>query len=209
MSSVHFGNVMKNWKKRTFDIVFSLLGVVLALPLFLIISILILMDSPGRILFRQRRVGQDGKLFNILKFRTMSHSDKGSLLTLAEDDRITKVGRFLRKTKLDELPQLLNVLKGDMSFVGPRPEVPYFVAKYTDSQREILKAKPGITDLASIEYRDESELFSEDVDAESFYVEQIMPKKIELNKEYLKNMSLKTDVGIILKTLKVIIGGLR
>lgn len=200
---------MKNWKKRTFDIVFSLLGVVLALPLFLIISILILMDSPGRILFRQRRVGQDGKLFNILKFRTMSHSDKGSLLTLAEDDRITKVGRFLRKTKLDELPQLLNVLKGDMSFVGPRPEVPYFVAKYTDSQREILKAKPGITDLASIEYRDESELFSEDVDAESFYVEQIMPKKIELNKEYLKNMSLKTDVGIILKTLKVIIGGLR
>lgn len=200
---------MKNWKKRTFDIVFSLLGVVLALPLFLIISILILMDSPGRILFRQRRVGQDGKLFNILKFRTMSHSDKGSLLTLAEDDRITKVGRFLRKTKLDELPQLLNVLKGDMSFVGPRPEVPYFVAKYTDSQREILKAKPGITDLASIEYRDESELFSEDVDAESFYVEQIMPKKIELNKEYLKNMSLKTDVGIILNTLKVIIGGLR
>lgn len=200
---------MKNWKKRTFDIVFSLLGVVLALPLFLIISILILIDSPGRILFRQRRVGQDGKLFNILKFRTMSHSDKGSLLTLAEDDRVTKVGRFLRKTKLDELPQLFNVLKGDMSFVGPRPEVPYFVAKYTDSQREILKAKPGITDLASIEFRDESELFSEDVDAESFYVEHIMPKKIELNKEYLNKMSLKTDVGIILNTLKVIIGGLR
>lgn len=200
---------MKNWKKRTFDIVFSLLGVVLALPLFLIISILILIDSPGRILFRQRRVGQGGKLFNILKFRTMSHSDKGSLLTLAEDDRVTKVGRILRKTKLDELPQLFNVLKGDMSFVGPRPEVPYFVAKYTDSQREILKAKPGITDLASIEFRDESELFSEDVDAESFYVEHIMPKKIELNKEYLNKMSLKTDVGIILNTLKVIIGGLR
>lgn len=200
---------MKNWKKRTFDIVFSLLGVVLALPLFLIISILILIDSPGRILFRQRRVGQGGKLFNILKFRTMSHSDKGSLLTLAEDDRVTKVGRILRKTKLDELPQLFNVLKGDMSFVGPRPEVPYFVAKYTDSQREILQAKPGITDLASIEFRDESELFSEDVDAESFYVEHIMPKKIELNKEYLNKMSLKTDVGIILNTLKVIIGGLR
>lgn len=198
---------MNNWKKRLFDVILSAFGLILALPIFLVISLAIIIDSSGPVLFVQERVGQFGKPFKILKFRTMKDQQTGSFLTRARDARVTKVGRFLRKTKLDELPQLINVLKGDMSFVGPRPEVPYFVKHYTLEQREILHAKPGITDLASIEYRNESELFSGHEDTEVLYLNTIMPKKIELNKRYLENMTLSADIKIIIKTISTLLGG--
>ena len=171
------------------------------------ISILIKLDSKGPILFKQIRVGKNGKPFKIFKFRTMvvDAEKKGMQITVGRDSRITKSGHVLRKTKLDELPQLFNVLTGEMSFVGPRPEVPRYVEMYDENQKSILKVRPGITDLASIKYRNENDLLAKSLDPEATYINEIMPKKIELNIEYLKNMSVLYDIKLIIRTVLVVI----
>ncbi|AOS82759.1 hypothetical protein BIU88_00490 [Chlorobaculum limnaeum] len=194
--------------KRIFDFITSLLGLILLSPVLLIISIAIKIDSRGPIFFRQIRVGQYNKQFLILKFRTMViDAEKiGAQISSGNDPRITMVGRFLRKYKLDEFPQLINVAKGEMSIVGPRPEVPHFVAAYECDYREILKMKPGITDYASIEYKDENELLSVEDDPERKYIEEIMPIKISYYYRYLEEQSFKTDMILILKTIIKIIG---
>lgn len=167
--------------KRCFDIFASLFGLLfLAIP-FVFIAIAIKTSSKGPVYFRQERVGKNGKLFRIFKFRTMvsDAESKGMQITVGADSRITKVGKFLRKTKIDELPQLINVLLGQMSFVGPRPEVPHYVELYTDYQRNVLRIKPGITELASIIYKDENEVLAQSDDPEKTYIEEIMPKKLK------------------------------
>ena len=192
--------------KRIFDITLSLFGLIILLPFMLIIAILIKFDSKGSIFFKQIRVTKGGREFKILKYRTMrAGSDKYSQITVGKDERITKIGSFLRKYKLDEIPQLINVLIGDMSLVGPRPEVPKYVALYTDEQKEILKVKAGITDYASIEFSDENDLLASEEDPEKAYIEKIMPKKIELNKKYILEISILTDIKIILLTIKKIL----
>ena len=192
--------------KRIFDITLSLFGLIILLPFMLIIAILIKIDSKGPVFFKQIRVTKNGKEFKIFKYRTMRvGSDKYSQITVGKDGRITKIGSFLRKYKLDEIPQLINVLIGDMSVVGPRPEVPKYVALYTDEQKEILKVRAGITDYASIEFSDENDLLASEEDPEKAYIEKIMPKKIELNKKYLSETSVLTDIKIILLTIKKIL----
>ena len=172
----------------------------------IIIAILIKLDSRGPIFFKQVRVTKNGREFKIFKYRTMRvGSDKYSQITVGKDSRITKVGDFLRKYKLDEIPQLINVLIGDMSLVGPRPEVPKYVALYTEGQREILKVRAGITDYASIEFSNENDILANEVDPEKAYIEKIMPRKIELNKKYLSEISVMTDIKIILLTIKKIL----
>jgi len=170
------------------------------------IAILIKLDSKGPVFFKQVRVTKNGREFKIFKYRTMKvGSDKYSQITVGKDDRITKIGMFLRTYKLDEIPQLINVLLGDMSLVGPRPEVPKYVALYTEEQKEILKVRAGITDYASIEFSDENNLLSSEEEPEKAYIEKIMPKKIELNKKYLSEISILTDIKIILLTIKKIL----
>ena len=192
--------------KRIFDIISSLLGLTLLLPFMLIIAILIKIDSKGPVFFKQVRVTKNGREFKIFKYRTMKiGSDKYSQITVGKDSRITKVGDFLRKYKLDEIPQLINVLIGDMSLVGPRPEVPKYVALYTEEQREILKVRAGITDYASIEFSNENDILANETDPEKAYIEKIMPRKIELNKKYLSEISVITDIKIILLTIKKIL----
>lgn len=192
--------------KRIFDIIASLFGVLILLPLFIIVSVLIKLDSKGTILFKQVRVTKDGKKFNIYKFRTMQmDSEKEGQLTVGKDNRITKIGSILRRTKLDELPQLFNVLFGDMSLVGPRPEVPKYVSFYTEEQKEILKVRAGITDYASIYFSDENSLLAGQKNPEQFYIDVIMPKKIELNKKYINEISVFTDIKIIFLTIKKIL----
>ena len=192
--------------KRIFDIILSLFGLIILLPFMLIIAILIKLDSKGSVFFKQIRVTKNEREFKIFKYRTMKvGSDKYSQITVGKDDRITKIGSFLRKYKLDEIPQLINVLLGDMSLVGPRPEVPKYVALYTKEQKEILKVRAGITDYASIEFSDENDLLASEEDPEKAYIEKIMPKKIELNKKYLSEISILTDIKIILLTIKKIL----
>lgn len=193
--------------KRAFDIIASTLGlIVLAIPM-IIISILIKLDSKGEVLFKQTRVGKNGENFKIFKFRTMvkDAQSMGRSITVGEDVRITKVGKFLRKAKLDELPQLLNVFSGDMSLVGPRPEVPKYVELYNDEQRKVLAVRPGITDLASIEYRDESKVLAQSEDPDATYINEIMPHKLDLNLEYISKMGFFYDIGLIFRTIAVII----
>ena len=189
--------------KRTFDFLASSLGLCLLSPLFLVVAIAIRLDSPGPVFFRQDRVGKDGENFLIYKFRSMvaNASEIGPLITTAGDARITRVGRFLRRTKLDELPQLLNVWRGEMSLVGPRPEVPTYVALYNERQREVLAVRPGIPDPASIAYSDEEEILGEASDPARIYVEEILPRKLELNLQYIEKMSLPYDVWVIGKTI--------
>ena len=192
--------------KRIFDTTLSLLGLIILLPFMLIIAILIKLDSKGPVFFKQIRVTKNGREFKIFKYRTMRvGSDKYSQITVGKDNRITKIGTFLRKYKLDEIPQLINVLIGDMSLVGPRPEVPKYVALYTDKQREILKVRAGITDYASIEFSDENDLLASEEDPEKAYIEKVMPKKIDLNKKYISEISILTDIKIILLTIKKIL----
>ena len=192
--------------KRIFDITLSLFGLIILLPFMLIIAILIKLDSKGPVFFKQIRVTKNGREFKIFKYRTMRvGSDKYSQITVGKDDRITKIGSFLRKYKLDEIPQLINVLIGDMSLVGPRPEVPKYVAFYTDEQKEILKVRAGITDYASIEFSNENDLLALEEDPEKAYIEKVMPKKIELNKKYILEISILTDIKIILLTIKKIL----
>ena len=192
--------------KRIFDIILSLFVLIILLPFMLIIAILIKIDSKGSIFFKQIRVTKNGREFKIFKYRTMRvGSDKYSQITVGKDDRITKIGSFLRKYKLDEIPQLINVLIGDMSLVGPRPEVPKYVALYTDEQKEILKVRAGITDYASIEFSNENDLLASEEDPEKAYIKKVMPKKIELNKKYISEISMLTDIKIILLTIKKIL----
>ena len=192
--------------KRIFDIILSLFGLILLSPFMIIIAILIKLDSKGSVFFKQVRVTKNGREFKIFKYRTMKvGSDKYSQITVGKDNRITKIGSFLRKYKLDEIPQLINVLIGDMSLVGPRPEVPKYVALYTDEQKEILKVRAGITDYASIEFSNENDILADEADPEKAYIEKIMPKKIELNKKYSSEISVITDIKIILLTIKKIL----
>lgn len=189
--------------KRLFDFTVALLGLILLSPLLLLIALLIKLTSRGPVLFRQERVGRSFRRFHICKFRTMVLDAErlGGQLTAGRDRRITTVGRFLRKTKLDELPQLVNVLKGEMSFVGPRPEVPKYVEMFRDEYVELLKVRPGITDLASLAYRHESDLLGAASDPETLYVREILPDKIRLGREYLRRRSLSLDLWLIFRTV--------
>lgn len=189
--------------KRAFDIVTALAGLVLLSPLFLLVGALIKLERSGPVLFRQERIGRGFRPFYIYKFRTMGHdaSTMGRQITVGNDPRITRVGRFLRKTKIDELPQLMNVLKGDMSLVGPRPEVPKYVNLFREDYVELLRVRPGITDLASLKYRDEGAMLRAAPDADQEYVTRILPDKIKLGKEYVKRSSLFFDARVIGQTL--------
>ena len=189
--------------KRIFDIVCSGLGLMILSPFLLFIAIRIKMDSDGPVFFKQIRVGEKGREFKILKFRTMvvDAEKLGRQITVGNDSRITKIGAFLRKYKIDELPQLINVFKGDMSLVGPRPEVPRYVNMYTEEQRKVLDVKPGITDLASIRYRDENELLGQAENPDEFYINTIMPDKLALNMEYIKKSNVFYDIYIIIETI--------
>lgn len=192
--------------KRIFDFIVSLIALAILLPFFVIIAVFILFDSRGGIFYLQTRIGKNEKPFKIFKFRTMRiGADKKGLLTIGmKDSRITRVGIFLRKYKIDELPQLLNVLIGNMSLVGPRPETPNFVALYSDEQRKVFTVKPGITDEASIEYVNENEILSKYTDAEKAYVEIVMPAKLAINLKYVQHHSFGGDLKIIWKTIRKI-----
>lgn len=195
--------------KRAMDIVLSAFGIAVLSPVLLVIALAIVIDSKGGVFYRQVRVGKDGKEFRIFKFRTMiSDADKrGLLITVGADSRITRVGKILRKTKLDELAQLFNVFIGDMSFVGPRPEVPRYVAMYTPAQRNVLLVRPGITDYASVAYRDENDLLEGASDPERVYIEEIMPAKLELNRQYLSSIGVWTDIKLIFATVLAVVKG--
>jgi lipopolysaccharide/colanic/teichoic acid biosynthesis glycosyltransferase len=194
--------------KRLFDFILSSVGLLLLAPLLLSIALLIKLDSPGPVMFRQERVGRFGKPFRIHKFRTMRHepSGKGLQITVGADRRITRVGNFLRASKLDELPQLLDVWLGDMSLVGPRPEVPRYVAHYPAELREkVLSVRPGITDIASIEYRDESKVLAQAADPEHAYINEVMPHKLALAARYVERSSVWLDAWLIWRTLIAIV----
>lgn len=193
--------------KRLFDIVASGCGLLVLSPLFLIVAIWIKLDSRGPVFYRQVRVGYKNRDFRIFKFRSMRiGSDKGSLVTIGgRDPRITRSGYFIRKYKLDELPQLINVFIGDMSLVGPRPEVRHYVEYWTPEQMHVLDVRPGITDPASIKFRNENELMGQAEDPEDYYINVIMQEKIRLYLEYVESASFWYDIKLIFKTFKVII----
>lgn len=196
--------------KRVFDVLVAGLGLLLLSPLFLLVALAVRLDSPGPVFFSQERVGRHGRLFRIHKFRTMRHDEGGAggaQITVGDDPRITRVGRWLRRAKLDELPQLIDVLAGSMSLVGPRPEVPRYVALYPAATREkVLSVRPGITDPASIEYRDESEQLARAADPEHEYLHVVMPRKLRLAEAYVERASLGTDLRLILRTLATVWG---
>ena len=193
--------------KRIFDIIASGLGLLLLSPLFVIIAIWIMLDSKGPVFYRQVRVGRHNKDFKIFKFRSMCQgADKGSLVTIGgRDPRITRSGYFIRKYKIDELPQLINVLLGDMSLVGPRPEVRHYVNYWTKEQMRVLDVRPGITDPASIRFRNENELMQKADNPEEYYISVIMQEKIKLYLEYVANASFLYDIKLIFETFKVVI----
>ena len=189
--------------KRVFDITAAAAGLILLAPLFAVVGILIKLDSPGPVFFRQQRMGKAFRPFWIYKFRTMIQNapQQEGAITVGEDPRITRVGRFLRKTKFDELPQLVNVIKGDMALVGPRPEVPHYVKLFRKDYEEILKIRPGITDLASLKYRDEAVILAQSDDPEEEYVSRVLPEKIQFAKDYMNQSSFLFDVALIFKTV--------
>lgn len=194
--------------KRLFDFCIAFIFSILLLPIWILIAILLKLDSKGPIFFRQVRIGLNEKPFRILKFRTMitDAEQRGLQITVGGNDpRITKFGYILRKYKLDELPQIFNVILGEMSFVGPRPEVPKYVNMYSAEQRKVFQVRPGITDIASIEYIDENELLKNSENPEKMYIEEIMQDKLRLNLEYLKNRKLISDISIIFKTISKVI----
>ena len=189
--------------KRTFDIGVSFVGLILLSLLMLLAALAIKLDSPGPIMFRQKRIGKGFHPFLIYKFRTMQEaSGRRRSLTVGDDPRITSSGRFLRRTKIDEIPQLINVLKGDMSFVGPRPEVPEFVELFREDYEETLTVRPGITDLASLKYRDEAAVLEQSENPEEEYLRRVLPDKINLSKEYIRRSSFFFDLTLILKTVR-------
>lgn len=195
--------------KRLMDVAISGAALAVLWPALLLIALAIKIDDPGPVFYRQVRVGKNGREFRIFKFRTMivDADKKGLQITVGRDSRITRIGAILRKTKLDELAQLLNVFIGEMSFVGPRPEVPRYVELYTPYQRQVLLVRPGITDYASIAYRNENDLLEGADDPEKMYIEQIMPDKIELNMKYLREISPIADIRLILSTVAAVIRG--
>jgi lipopolysaccharide/colanic/teichoic acid biosynthesis glycosyltransferase len=194
--------------KRTFDIFFALLALLVFLPFGLFLALIIVLESKGGVFYAQERIGQFGKPFKLLKFRSMrQNADKSGLLTVGmKDNRITKSGVFIRKFKLDEVPQFINVLKGEMSIVGPRPEVKKYVDHYNTEQRLILNVKPGITDYASLEYFRENEILGNASDPEKAYLDVVMPDKIRINQKYLSNPSISEDLKIIFLTALKILG---
>jgi lipopolysaccharide/colanic/teichoic acid biosynthesis glycosyltransferase len=189
--------------KRTFDIISSLVVLTIGLPFFILIAFLIGIDSKGGVFFIQQRVGKDNRNFGLFKFRTMrSDSEKAGQITVGgKDPRITKIGYFLRKFKLDEFPQLLNVIKGDMSIIGPRPEVRRYVDMYSKEQLKVLSVRPGLSDFASIEYINENELLGKSENPEKTYIEEIIPAKLQLNLKYIEQKSFSTDIKLIFKTI--------
>ena len=193
--------------KRIFDIFFAFIGIVFLTPFFLIISLLIIIDSKGGILYKQERIGCHGSMFKVFKFRTMRPDSfsKGALTVGSRDPRITNIGYYLRKYKLDELPQLFNVLFGDMSFVGPRPEVKKYTDLYNEEQKKVLSVRPGITDYASIKFRNENDLLSESDEPERLYIDEIMPEKLALNMKYINDNNIFKDIKIIFDTFYTII----
>lgn len=188
--------------KRAFDLLLSVLVLLPLIPVLLFIGFAVFFDDPGPVFYRQIRVGKNARLFRILKFRTMyRNSDRKGLLTVGgRDPRVTRVGYWLRKYKLDELPQLFNVIEGSMSLVGPRPEVEKYVAFYNVDQRKVLEVKPGITDYASIQYSDENELLAKAVDPERMYIDEVMPAKLRLNLDYIRDQGMFTDLKILAQT---------
>ena len=189
--------------KRLFDIVSSGIGLLCLAPVFVVMAIWIKLDSRGPVFYRQIRVGRYGRDFRIFKFRSMRvGSDKGRQITVGErDPRITRFGYFIRRYKIDELPQLINVFLGDMSIVGPRPEVRKYVDLYSEEQRKVFQVRPGITDLASIKYSNENELLSQVDDPDTYYIDVIMPDKLAINLEYIRHQSFMGDIKIIFNTL--------
>jgi lipopolysaccharide/colanic/teichoic acid biosynthesis glycosyltransferase len=201
--------MLNSFIKRSFDLTASTIALFILWPLFVVIAIWIKLDSKGPVFFKQTRVGLNEKNFEILKFRSMSvptsAQTAGLLITVGLDARVTKSGAFIRKTKLDELPQLMNVWLGTMSIVGPRPEVPKYIACYTPEQKKcVLSVRPGITDNASIAFRDENEILGRALDAEKAYIEEVLPIKIALYIDYVKNNSFVKDIQIILKTISIL-----
>lgn len=189
--------------KRLFDIICSFFGLVILSPLFIFLSLWVGLSSRGGVLYKQQRVGLNGRDFTLYKFRSMATgSDKKGLLTVGgKDSRITKAGYFIRKYKLDELPQLFNVLKGDMSFVGPRPEVRKYVDMYSEEQRRVLSVRPGITDIASMKYRNENDLLAKAENPEQYYIDVIMPDKLALNLNYIDTRNFFRDIKLIFRTI--------
>ncbi|MBB6713539.1 sugar transferase [Clostridium gasigenes] len=196
-------NLINRVIKRAFDIIASFIGIVILSPILLGVSIAIKIDSKESIFFKQVRVGKNEKRFNILKFRTMivNAENLGKQITIGKDKRITKVGALLRKFKIDELPQLINVFKGDMSLVGPRPEVPKYVDMYNEEQKKVLKVRPGITDIASLRYKDENDILGKVKNPEEYYINTIMPDKLKLNLEYIEKNNIIFDLFLIIKTI--------
>jgi lipopolysaccharide/colanic/teichoic acid biosynthesis glycosyltransferase len=194
--------------KRLFDLILSIPSIIILLPVFLISAVLIKIETSGPISFNQERIGYDGRPFNLYKFRTMvkDASSTGPSVTPADDPRITRVGRLLRKFKVDEMLQIFNIVKGDMSVIGPRPELQKFVDEFKDDYRKILKIKPGMTDYALIAFRNEEEILSKFDNVEEGYIKEVMPEKIKLYKKYLNEMSLGTDIRIFFKTIMEILG---
>jgi lipopolysaccharide/colanic/teichoic acid biosynthesis glycosyltransferase len=193
---------MYNSSKRIFDIFSSAICLLLFSPVLLFLAVWILADSRGGVFYKQVRVGKNGKEFKLLKFRSMRpNSDKAGQLTIGNDNRITKVGRFIRRTKLDELPQLINIIKGEMSVVGPRPEVPKYVAMYTPEQRKVLQALPGLTDYASIQFINEQTILGAAPDPEKTYITEVMPQKLALNLQYINDRTFFLDIKLIFKTI--------
>ncbi|WP_130482330.1 sugar transferase [Sphaerotilus mobilis] len=195
--------------KRAFDLSVASIALLLLSPLLLGVAIAVRLDSPGPVFYRQQRVGRGGRIFRIHKFRTMAHAPQGGgpLLTVGEDRRITRIGRFLRHSKWDELAQLIDVWRGDMSIVGPRPEVPRYVAHYPEALRtQVLSVKPGITDDCSLDFRDESDWLARSADPERTYVDEILPIKLALQARYVADASLLTDVRIVARTAAVLLG---
>lgn len=194
--------------KRGFDIVASIIGLICFLPLLLLLAVLIKLDSAGPVFFKQKRIGKGFRPFLIYKFRTMVKDAPqiGSPITFGNDSRITRVGWLLRKSKLDELPQLLNILKGDMSFVGPRPEVPRYVDLFRRDYEEILRVRPGLTDLASLKYGDEATILGQANNPEGEYIERVLPDKIQLAKEYIRRSSPLFDIRLIFATFARLLG---
>lgn len=192
--------------KRLFDVISSLAVLLLLFPVFAVVSVLIVLDSKGGVFYKQTRVGKNHKPFNLFKFRTMRpNSDKVQITVGHRDPRVTRVGYFLRKYKLDEIPQLINIIKGEMSVVGPRPEVPKYVNQYTDEQKRVLNVKPGLTDYASLQFVDESEILAQSEDPEKAYTQEILPQKLKLALKYIDERNFWVDIKLIFQTLGRII----
>lgn len=187
--------------KRLTDILLSSIGLLVFLPFGILISLWIILDSGFPIFFKQTRIGQHEQPFKLIKFRSMKTDNSGSLVTAKGDSRITRSGKILRKLKLDEFPQLINVLKGDMSLVGPRPEVKKYVDLYSAEQKKVLSVKPGITGLDSLKFSNEEELMANAANPEEYYIKEIMPKKLNLSLDYIKSQNLKTDFGLLIDTM--------